>query len=165
FIGLEVMPLFLTSKQASTYPVIPKEALLSAPDTSRAPRGKYQRGDWEYERGKFSTEEQGWEEPVDDTERDLLEQEGSEGIADSIATKRGMGHIMRGQEKRIAGTVFNPTNFTPNAVANEWDDSANATPITDVNDGKLDFRMACGMLPDDYNVPHVCKSQKLCSDC
>jgi len=148
FIGLEVMPIFRTGLQASTYPVIPKEALLSAPKTDRAPRGKYNRGDWEYERGQFGTSEHGWEEPVDDSERKLIEQEGSEGAGDYIATKRAWDFIMRSQEKRIAGKVFNATNFTPNAVTNEWDDATNATPIEDVNDGKSSFRSASGMLPD-----------------
>ena len=68
FIGLEVMPLFPTAAQAGSFPVIPKEAMLKLYDTSRAPRGAYKRDDFEYERGKYSTSEQGWEEPVDDVE-------------------------------------------------------------------------------------------------
>jgi len=147
-IGLRVLPLFPTSMQSSSFPVIPKEALLSAPDVSRAPRGKYPRGDWEYERGKYDTAEKGWEEPIDDAERKLLEGEAPTGLADHIATQRAWGHIMRGQEKRIATTVFNATNFTPHAITNEWDDAANATPIDDINAGNLSVRSACGMLPN-----------------
>jgi len=147
FIGLEVMPIFMTPKQASIYPVIPKEALLKIPDTARAPRGEYNRGDWTYERGKYSTSEQGWEEPIDDTERSLFDQEAA-GMADFIATKRGMNHIMRAQEQRIANKVFDPVTFTANSVGNEWDKPAQATPIDDVNDGIASFRLACGMLPD-----------------
>ncbi len=147
-IGLRVMPLFPTTEKSSTYPVIPAEALLETPDTSRAPRGLYNRSDWEYERGKYITSEHGWEEPVDDTERALLEGEASPGLADFIGTKRAWGIIMRGQEKRIASAVFNDANFTAHAVTNEWDDALNATPITDVNDGMLSVRSACGLLPN-----------------
>ena len=147
-IGLEVMPIFRTVKSSASYPVIPKEALLKVPDTARAPRGNYNRGDWEYERGHFLTAEQGWEEPIDDTERDLMEQEGSEGIADIIATRRAMGIIMKAQEKRIAAKVFDSSTFTAHAVTNEWDDAANATPVTDINTGLKAFRLQCGMLPD-----------------
>ncbi len=147
FIGLEVMPIFRTGKQASTYPVIPKEALMSVPDVSRAPRGKYQRDDWEYERGMFSTAEKGTEEPLDDSERSLFDQE-SAGMADLIATRRAYLKIMRGQEKRIAGKIFNDANFTAHPVTNEWDDPVDAEPIDDVNTGILSFRSACGMLPD-----------------
>ncbi len=147
FIGLKVMPIFNSPLQASSYPVIPKEALLKIPDTSRAPRGNYQRGTWEYERGTFATAEQGWEEPIDDVERALFDQE-APGQADFVATQRGMNHIMRGQEKRIADKVFNASNFSANTITNEWDDATNAVPIDDVNDGILSFRNASGMLPD-----------------
>lgn len=147
-IGLRVMPLFPTTQQSATFPVIPKEALLSVPDVDRAPRAAYPRGDWEYERGKYDTSEKGWEEPIDDTERKLLEGETNPGMADHIATQRAWGHIMRGQEKRIATMVFNATNFTAHAVTNEWDDASNATPIDDVNTGLLSVRSACGMVPN-----------------
>jgi len=147
FIGLEVMPIFKTAKQAASYPVIPKEALLKIPDTARAPRGNYNRGDWTYERGKFGTSEQGWEEPVDDTERSLFDQE-APGMADFIATTRGMNHIMRAQEKRIADKVFDDSTFSANSITEEWDDADACVPIDDVNDGIVSFRSACGMLPD-----------------
>jgi len=147
FIGLEVMPVFRTAKQAASYPVIPKEALLKIPDTSRAPRGHYNRSDWAYERGQFATAEYAREEPVDDSERELFDQE-APGMADVVATMRAMSIIMRAQEKRIADTIFNTSNFTANSLTNEWDDATNATPIDDINDGILAFRSQCGMLPD-----------------
>jgi len=147
FIGLEVMPVFLTPESSATYPVIPKEALLSVPDVSRAPRAAYQRDDWEYERGTFLTSEKGTEEPIDDSERKLYERQ-VPGSADFIATTRAYKKILRSQEKRIADKMFNATNFTAHAVTNEWDDAANATPIDDVSDGKAAFRLQCGMLPD-----------------
>lgn len=148
-IGLQVMPLYPTALNAATYPVIPIEALLKLPDTRRAPRGGYNRGDWEYERGQFVTEEFGWEEPVDDSERDLLEGE-APGAADFIATERAWGHIMRGQEKRIADLVFNATTFASYTadVTNEWDDATNAVPITDVQNAKEIIRGNSGMLPN-----------------
>jgi hypothetical protein len=147
FIGLEVMPIFKTAVNASTYPVIPMEALLDAPDADRAPRGKYQRDDFDYERGQFQTAEKGVEEPVDDSERSLFDQE-SPGMADLVATERAYKKILRSQEKRIADKMFNAVNFTANAVTNEWDDYTNAVPVQDVNDAVLAFRLQCGMLPD-----------------
>jgi hypothetical protein len=149
YIGLEVMPVFRTAQQAATYPVIPKEALLKIQNTDRAPRAMYNRGDWEYERGLFSTAEQGWEEPLDDVERELFDQE-AEGEADRVATARAWNHIMRGQEKRIADAIFNETNFTANAVSTEWDkySAASADPVGDVKDGIVAFIAQCGMMPD-----------------
>jgi hypothetical protein len=146
-IGLELMPLFPVALQSASYPVVPKEALLKLPDVSRTTRGKYNRGDFEYEDGYFATKEKGWEEPVDDSERSLLEVK-APGIADYIATERAWGHIMRNQEKRIANTLFNENNFTGHAVGTEWNTLGTATPIDDVGDGISAFRLQCGMLPD-----------------
>ncbi len=146
-IGLEVFPAFKTPFQSSTFSVIPKEALLKLESTDRAPRGGYNRGDFPYERGRYSTAEQGWEEPIDDTERSLFDQ-ATPGMADFIATQRAMNIIMKGQEKRIADKLFNTSNFSANSITNEWDDASNATPINDVNTGILAFRQQCGMLPD-----------------
>jgi hypothetical protein len=149
YIGLEVMPVFKSAKEQATYPVIPKEALLKLHNTDRAPRAAYPRGDWEYERGRFTTSEQGWEEPLDDVERELFDQE-AEGEADRVATARAWNIIMRGQEKRIADIIFNTTNFSANSVSNEWDkySAASADPVGDVKDGIVAFKNQCGMMPD-----------------
>ncbi len=147
FIGLEVFPLFETPDSAGTFPVIPMEVLLKLPDTSRAPRANYNTGDWKYENGLYQTAEKGWKELVDDGERKMLDRR-VPGKADLVSTKRAVNIILRSQEKRIADKLFNASNFTAHAITNEWDDSANATPITDVKTGKAAFRLQCGMLPD-----------------
>jgi hypothetical protein len=154
FIGLEVMPVFRTPEQSGIYPVIPKEALLKIPKTSRAPRGAYNRGDYEYERGTYTTSENGWEEPIDDTERKMFDAE-APGAADFIAVLRATKTILRAQEKRIADKVFDDSVFTAHSVSNEWDDPDNATPFDDVNDGILSFRSACGMLPDALIISYT----------
>lgn len=147
FIGLEVMPVFRTAKQASSYPVIPKEALLKIDETQRAPRAAYPRGDWEYERGTFSTSEQGWEEPLDDVEAGLMGQE-APGEAELVATQRAWLKIMRAQEQRIATATFNGTNFSANSVSSEWDSYTTADPVGDVKDGIVAFKNQCGMPPN-----------------
>jgi hypothetical protein len=145
FIGLQCLPVFRTSKNAGSYPVIPKEALLKLSETSRAPRAAYPRDDWEYERGTFQTAERGKEELLDDSERELFDQE-APGMADFVATQRAWNDIMRGQEKRIADLLFNSTNFANGGdVTNEWDDATNATPINDVNDANYNLVQQCGM--------------------
>lgn len=145
FIGPQVLPDFLVPKQASEYPLIPKEAMLSNEDTKRAMRGYYNRSDYNFEMGFYATKENGHEEPLDDRERALY---ASLFNAELIATKRATGIVLRNQEFRIASKVFNATNFTAHAVANEWDDKANATPLDDVETGRMGIRAACGMLPN-----------------
>jgi hypothetical protein len=149
YVGLEVMPVFRTAAQSATYPVIPKEVMLKIHNTDRAPRATYNRGDWEYERGTFTTGEQGWEEPLDDVERALFDQE-AEGESDRVATARAWNHIMRGQEKRIADATFNATNFSAHGVSTEWDkySAASADPVGDVKDGIAAFLLQCGQIPD-----------------
>ena len=147
YIGLELMPIYETPDPAATYTVVPKEVMLKIPDVSRASRSKYNRGDWTYENGKYGTSEKGWEEPVDDGERRILDRK-SPGLADFVATTRAMNHILRAQEQRIANKIFNASAFTPNAVSVEWNTSETAKPITDIKDAKAAFRRQCGSLPD-----------------
>jgi hypothetical protein len=168
FIGLEVMPIFRTALQSGVYPVIPKEALLKISMTDRAPRGGYQRGDWQYERGTFSTTEQGWEEPLDDVEKALFNQEAA-GEAERVSTQRAWNKIMRPQEKRIADATFNATNFSANGVTTEWNTYTTADPVGDVKDGIVAFQAQCGMLPDAliisfttfHDLPRVTAIQNL----
>jgi hypothetical protein len=152
YIGLDVMPIKTVQKQSATYPVLPKEALLKIPDTSRTPRGAYNRSDYEFENGFYATQENGWEEAIDDTERKLY---ASMFDAEAVATRRAVKIILGSQEKRISAMVFNASNFTPNAVTTEWDTAATATPVADVNAGKLSVRSACGMLPNTLIISYT----------
>ena len=152
YIGLDVMPLMPVQEQSATYPVIPKEVLLKIPDTARAPRGTYNRGDWEFENGFYATKENGWEELFDDTERKLY---ASMFDAEAVATRRAVKIILGAQEKRVSGIVFNASNFSANAVSTEWDTIASATPIDDVNTGKMSVRSACGMLPNALIISYT----------
>lgn len=151
FIATQVMPIFNVVEQASTFPVIPKEALLGIEDTKRAMRGYYNRGDWEFEQGKYATNENGWEEPIDDRERNLYRDSID---ADSIAVRRATNTILRSQEKRVADKVFNASNFTAHGITHEWDDAANAVPLTDLETGKLAVRSACGMMPNTLIISY-----------
>ncbi len=146
-IGLQVMPIYEVNDQSATFPVIPKEVLLKLPDTARSARGHYNRSDWKYEEGLYATKENGWEEPIDDSEAAKLNRR-VPGLADTIATKRAMTIILKSQEKRVSDKIFNASNFTAHAVTNEWDDLTNATPIADVLAGKIAFRAASGMDPN-----------------
>lgn len=132
FIGQQVMPEKEVALQSSTYPVIPKEALLSMPETARAARGTYNRDDWDFENGFFACREYGFEAPVDDTERKLYQDQID---GDEMGTLRATRIVKMQQEYRVASRVFNASIFTPHALTNEWDDAANATPIDDIKTG------------------------------
>ena len=145
FIGTQVLPIFETAEQSGEYPSIPIEAMLKMPDTKRAPRGKYNRGDWEFEMKNFSCKENGWEEPLDDSEMKLYRRFFD---AEAVATRRAVDIILRVQELRIKNMLFNTSNFSAHGVTNEWDDYSNATPLTDIATGAKALRNATGLNPN-----------------
>lgn len=151
FIGLRVLPLFRVDLQTGQYPVIPPEVMFSIPNTKRSARGEYHRSDWEWQWDTYATSENGWEEPVDDREVNLYRQYFDAEVAAGI---RALKIILRGQEQRIAGMVFNESNFTAHAVVNEWDDHANATPIDDVKKGRKAIHDTIGVEPNTLIIAY-----------
>lgn len=145
YIGTLALPIFPSSVKSAEYPVIPAKALLSMPDTKRAPRSAYKRGDWPWDMKNFTCKENGWEEPLDDSEAAMFRQYLD---GEVVCTHRAMGIIERTQEKRIADALFNESTFSPHSVGNGWLDSANATPLEDVNAGKAEIEDTTGLTPN-----------------
>ena len=156
FIADKVMPIYEVNEKTATYDVVPKEAFLKIQDTNRAADGTYNRNNWQYETGYYSCIEQGWEEPLEDTQRADFDQRNGIGTAEMITMERGMSILMRSREQKVSAAVFNATNFTANAITNEWDDATNAVPIDDIKAGKVSVRNASGIVPNtliiNYNV-------------
>ena len=149
FIGLEILPIFDVTEQSADYPVIPIESLLKIPDTKRAPRGSYNRSDYEFETGTYACEEYGWEELIDDVESKLYARLFD---AEEVAVKRAVDILLRGQEVRIASAVFNTSNITNTAaVTTEWS-TITATPRADVSAAKTALRAATGVTPDSMAI-------------
>ncbi len=145
FIGLKVMPIFEVDEQTGQFPVIPAEVMFSIPNTKRTSRGHYQRSDWEWEWDNYATEENGFEEPVDDREVRLYRRYFD---AEKVAAVRAQRVVLRRQEQRVADMVFNTSNFTPHAVTHEWDDHDNAAPIDDVKTGRKAIHDVIGIEPN-----------------
>lgn len=144
FIGLDIFPLFDVDRESGYYFKIPIESLLALPPTKRAPRANYGRSDWTYEAATYKCEEHGWEEAIDDVER----QQNPGIMAEQIATVRALDIILRAQEKRIADAVFNTGNITATAaVTTEWD-NASCTPLKDIYTAKAAMRAASGLEPN-----------------
>ena len=145
FIGLALLPIFEVPEQSADYPKIPIESLIKLQDTKRAPRANYGRSDYEFEAGTYACEENGWEEPVDDTESSLYRRYFD---AEEVAVKRAVDILLRGQENRIAAMMFNSGNFTVADVAIAWGTSATAVPRANVEAGKIAMRAASGLEPN-----------------
>jgi len=145
FIGLELLPLFEVQEKSAQYPKIPIEALLKLPDTKRAARGAYGRGDWEFEMDNYTCEEHGWEEPLDDSEASLYSRFFA---AEEISVMRATDILLRSQEKRIASMVMNASNLSHADVSVEWSTPATAVPRANINTGKTNMRAASGLEPN-----------------
>ena len=110
--------------QNASYPKIPIEAVINIQDTKRGAEGEYNRGAWSFETDTYDCEEYGWEEPVDDVQAALYSDYFD---AEAVSAEIASDVILRGHEKRVADIVQNTANAAGStAVANEWDDAANA---------------------------------------
>lgn len=133
FIATQVLPVVSVARQAGKFAKVPIEQLLQNRDTRRAPGSGYARGNFTFDTATYATEEHGAEEPIDDRERQMY----AELIdSDMIAAQRAMSAVMVNAEKRAAALLYNTSTWTgaglTTGLSNEWDDAANATPISDV---------------------------------
>lgn len=145
FIAQQVLPAFYTPEKTAQYPYIPSEALLEIVDTRRSPRGAYARSDWEFDWKDYSCKENGYEEPLDDSE---AKQYKNYFDAETVAVERAMGIVLRSMELRTAAKVFSTDIFTPHAAAHAWTDYANADPREDVLKGRKEIKATTGLKPN-----------------
>jgi len=133
FIASRVLPVVEVAKQSGSYGKITIESLLQNRETKRNPGAGYNRTNWTFGKATYATEEHGIEEPVDQREAAMYAEHFD---AESMATKRAGEVVLRNQEQRGSDLVFNATTWTGSdlatAVSDEWDDYANAVPLTDV---------------------------------
>lgn len=144
-IAPQVLPYFPVGMQAGGFPVIPKEVLLKHKDTRRAPRAAYPQADWTWENGVYSTGENGYEEYIDEREKNMYR---SMFDVEAVASRRAMKIVLTSREKRVADLVFSTTRFTGHAVSNKWSSYSDATPIEDVSDAVSAVELQCGMTPN-----------------
>lgn len=154
FIGLRVLPVFETAKQAGVFGKIPIEQLLANRDTERAPGSGYSRGQFKFTSDSYSCEEHGAEEPVDDRESRMYADYFD---AELVSTERARDVVLRNHERRVAAAVFNATTFTSQttSITNEWDDADNATPIDDVETAVRAIWERCGLWPNSLIINRI----------
>jgi hypothetical protein len=151
YISTRVAPVVDVSLQADAPGKVPLESLLFQGDTKRNDKGNYNRGSYKFETFSYATKENGWEEVVDEREKNryrfLID-------AEAIAASRAMDVVLRNQEQRVANMIFNATTWNgaalTTAIVNEWDKNhkTNATPIQDVEDAVHKVYNASGLWPN-----------------
>lgn len=146
-IGDLVLPPLMVPEQSGTFKKIPVESLTELPPTKRAAKGAYPRSDYKYEEDNYTCTEDAWEELVDDSERRRL---ASSFDAEQLATIRAFGVVRRRREYDQLLLCQDRAGLWPVGaqtgadVVNEWDDATNATPLDDVNTGKIAIRENLG---------------------
>lgn len=154
YIGAKIFRPFPTRLQSSDVPLVPIEALLQTGDDVRAPSGGYNRGDFKYEKFSYSTDEHGWEEPMDarmvDIHGDIIEVE-------QIHADRAKNIVLQNYEIACAAAAYNTTTHTvantrATNLTNEWDDHDNATPINDIQAAKEAVKGRIGRYPRDLII-------------
>jgi len=144
FAGLQIMPIFNTALQSGNFPIIPVEQMLKPRSVKRAPRGGYNRGDWQFEQGNYACEEYGWEEVVDDS---LAANYADYFTAESVSAMIATDVILREQEKRIQAAADTAAS---NAVGTKWSVAATATPRANVKAGIKKVSQETGIMPDTF---------------
>jgi hypothetical protein len=145
FIGHKLFPVLPVSNQAGNFGRMQIDQMLQRKNTRRAPGANYARGDFKFAPDKFATQENGWEEPVDDREAAAY---ANYFDAEQVATIRAYDTVIRNQEQRIAGLVMNTATFPNAPVSTVWTNGASATPLDDFQTARQVFRAQCGYWPN-----------------
>jgi hypothetical protein len=134
FIGPRVLRPRIVGVQAADIGKIPLEQLLQEHNTRRAPGGGYRRGEFEFTKYNYATEEYGWEEPLDDRTLKIFADHLD---AESIKSQRAIDFVLGEYERDVSDAVMNTTTWTgaalTTAITNEWDDHTNGVPIDDIH--------------------------------
>lgn len=165
FIWNRVLPVVDVQVQSGSFGKIPLEQLLQSKETLRAGGGGYGRGNWKFIPATFATEENGWEEPVDDREAKMY---ANYFDAEAISAARAAYFVLENAERRAAELIYNTTTWTggslTTALTNEWDDAVNATPINDVLAAKRAVRAGSGLIANTLICTlTVFENLRLCS--
>lgn len=159
-IGLQVMPVFEASMQAGAFGKITLESLMKSVDTKRASGSGYNETDFEFEDDTYATKEHGIKVPVDRRNRRIY---ASSFDAELTAAKLARSKVMQNFEQRVAALVFDAATYTPTSPTNEWDDAANATPITDV-EGRVQALYDAGVIANALVISwKVFRNLRLCT--
>ena len=113
--GEKILPTLKVRQPSGSYPILPREAKMKVPDTSRGPHGTFARGQWDWSSQSYITTEYGYEETVDNTQ--TLENE--EWIdEEEISAELTVNGLLLARESRVAGSLFNETAFAGTSITN-----------------------------------------------
>lgn len=167
YIGPSVFVPRMVGIQSADVGKLPLEQLLQSKSTKRAAGAGYKRGDFEFSKFNYSTEEYGWEEPLDDRTLaifgDLID-------AEEVHAMRAADFVLQEYERDCATALYDTAVWTggalTTAITNEWDDHTNATPIDDIIAAREKVVSGSGLDPNalvmnNYQFNHLANCNQI----
>jgi hypothetical protein len=145
-----VLPPIAVPKDSGSFSKISiAQAMKKPTSTARAPSAAYQRGGSGFTTDSYTTQEHGWEEPVDHqtsaTYADVINSE-------AWAVENSVNQLLQWMEKETADMVFNATTWTGSglttALGTPWSTKASADPVADMDAGRKKVQDGCGQQPN-----------------
>ena len=141
FVGMRLLPLFLTAEQAANYYVFDAENVLGVPtNIRRGPSAPYARTTTKLSSDLYGTQEYGIENPVDDKTRRKYARAMN---ADKAAVMKGAATILINHELRSKALAMS-AGVSHASPATQWD-QAGSTPVQDVDAAKEFIHAQTGM--------------------
>jgi hypothetical protein len=148
FIALMVMPVIEVNLASDTFGRIALEELLKTASTERGPYGHYPRDKFRFDDESYATKEHGHEVPIDDN---LARKYRHYFDAETVATQRCRDRVLRNQEIRVAGKLFDTAYYTGSKKTTAgvaWDVWATSNPIADVEEAVRAVWTRTGVWPN-----------------
>jgi len=167
YVGPTVLRRRAVALQSADVGKLKIEDLLQLKNTKRAASAGYKRGDFEFTKFSYSTEEFGWEEAMDDRTlamfADMID-------AEMVHAQRAADFVLQQFERDVVTALYDTAVWTGAAlttsITNEWDDHTLAVPITDIIAAREKIVAGCGMEPNAlimnaYQFRHACNCDQI----
>lgn len=130
FITTDVLPIYSVVEQFGQYPKLPLKELLKIEDIDRAPDGSYNEISSKWTQDSYISNDRGLTTSLEDT---LVAKHRRYIDAELVGIELLVDKILRGQEKKVADVVMNPSNAVKTVDAETaWSDLENCNPRADV---------------------------------
>jgi len=149
FVADIVFPVLSVQKESDKYYIFEREEISDDVQTLRADGAEADEIEWSTTTDTYSAEEYALRHLVT---RRSLENADSPLRPKQTATRKLLGKIRLGIEKRINALINNTTTFENASPSTKWDDTS-PTIEKDVDDGKLAFVKQCGHEPTHIIIP------------
>jgi hypothetical protein len=143
-VGLDVAPSLEVSMQSGQYKVRELYDVLKEYGTARHSDGTYGRGDLRFNKDSYSTEEHGFEVPIDNRDASI---HAGYWDAELEAAQLAQDVVLRNHTKRVVAAALAGTSLSEGADT-VWTNIASSDPVKDVRDARIKIKEKTGSSPN-----------------